>query len=79
PRAKRTIWPPALGAQPAAGLDRLPGVTSVEIADGEVTLHTGDPDATLDGLYRGTTLDVRHVRLSGADLEAAFLALTREP
>ncbi|MEV0631679.1 ABC transporter ATP-binding protein [Nonomuraea wenchangensis] len=69
----------ALGSQPAAGLDRLPGVTSVEIADGEVTLHTGDPDATLNGLYRGTTLDVRHVRLSGADLEAAFLALTREP
>ncbi|MEW9551756.1 ABC transporter ATP-binding protein [Nonomuraea sp. NPDC050783] len=68
----------ALGGQPSAGLDRLPGVTAVEIADGAVTLHTADPDATLAALYRGTTLDVRHVQLSGADLEAAFLALTRE-
>ncbi|MCK2216559.1 ABC transporter ATP-binding protein [Actinomadura sp. ATCC 31491] len=67
-----------LGEQPAAGLDRLPGVTAVEVVDGVVTLHTADPDATLSGLYRGTTLDVRHVQLSGADLEAAFLALTRE-
>ncbi|MFB9473951.1 ABC transporter ATP-binding protein [Nonomuraea salmonea] len=68
-----------LGDQPAAGLDRLPGVSAVEILDGTATLHTSDPDATLDALYRGTTLDVRGVRLAGADLEAAFLQLTREP
>ncbi|NJP91258.1 ABC transporter ATP-binding protein [Nonomuraea sp. FMUSA5-5] len=68
----------SLGAQPAAGLDRLPGVTAVEITDGAAVLHTTDADATLAGLYRGTTLDVRGLRLSSADLEAAFLRLTRE-
>jgi ABC-2 type transport system ATP-binding protein len=68
----------ALGDQPAAGLDRLPGVTAVEIVGGIAALHTTDTDATLTGLYRGTTLDVRELTLSSADLEAAFLALTRE-
>ncbi|MFG1687546.1 ABC transporter ATP-binding protein [Nonomuraea sp. NPDC049269] len=67
-----------LGEQPAAGLDLLPGVTAVEIAAGTATLRTSDTDATLAGLYRGTTLDVRDLQLSGADLEDAFLALTRE-
>ncbi|MFC4010315.1 ABC transporter ATP-binding protein [Nonomuraea purpurea] len=67
-----------IGEQPSAGLDRLPGVSAVEVADGTVTLRTADSDATLAGLYRGTTLDVRELRLSGADLEAAFLALTKE-
>ncbi|MEV4109559.1 ABC transporter ATP-binding protein [Nonomuraea sp. NPDC049695] len=68
----------ALGDQPAAGLDRLPGVTVVEVVAGTATLHTTDTDATLAGLYRGTTLDVRELKVSGADLEAAFLALTKE-
>ncbi|MEU4233121.1 ABC transporter ATP-binding protein [Nonomuraea sp. NPDC026600] len=67
-----------LGEQPAAGLDLLPGVTAVEVAAGTATLRTADTDATLAGLYRGTTLDVRDLQLSGADLEDAFLALTRE-
>ncbi|MEV6152135.1 ABC transporter ATP-binding protein [Nonomuraea sp. NPDC052129] len=67
-----------LGEQPAAGLDLLPGVTAVEIAAGTATLRTSDADATLAGLYRGTTLDVRGLHLAGADLEDAFLALTRE-
>ncbi|MFC5835000.1 ABC transporter ATP-binding protein [Nonomuraea insulae] len=68
----------ALGDQPAAGLDLLPGVTVVEILDGTATLHTSDVDATLAGLYRSTTLDVHRLKVSGADLEAAFLQLTRE-
>ncbi|MGW6494741.1 ABC transporter ATP-binding protein [Nonomuraea angiospora] len=68
----------ALGEQPTAGLDRLPGVTAVEVAGGVATLHTSDTDATLAALYRGTTLDVRELKLSSADLESAFLALTRE-
>ncbi|MEV0234962.1 ABC transporter ATP-binding protein [Nonomuraea sp. NPDC050786] len=68
----------SLGDQPAAGLDRLPGVTVVEVVAGIVTLHTTDTDATLAGLYRGTALDVRGLKVSGADLEAAFLALTKE-
>jgi ABC-2 type transport system ATP-binding protein len=68
----------AIGDQPAAGLDRLPGVTAVEVVTGIATLHTADPDATVAALYRTTTLDVRQLKLSGADLEDAFLALTRE-
>jgi ABC-2 type transport system ATP-binding protein len=66
----------ALGAQSAAGLDALPGVTGVEIHSGTVTLRTSDADATVAALYRGTQLDVRDLQLSGADLEDAFLALT---
>jgi ABC-2 type transport system ATP-binding protein len=69
----------ALGGQPADGLDRLPGVTAVEVAGGTAVLRTSDADATLAALYRSTTLDVRDLQLSAAGLEAAFLALTREP
>ncbi|HLU75790.1 MAG TPA: ABC transporter ATP-binding protein [Nonomuraea sp.] len=69
----------ALGGQPASGLDRLPGVTSAEVAGGTAVLRTDDADATLAALYRRTTLDVRDLELSAAGLEAAFLALTREP
>ncbi|WP_327091840.1 ABC transporter ATP-binding protein [Nonomuraea sp. NBC_01738] len=69
----------SLGEQAAAGLDLLPGVTAVEIAAGIATLRTTDVDATVAALYRGTTLDVRGLRLDGADLEDAFLALTKEP
>lgn len=67
-----------LGQQPAAGLDVLPGVTAMQFDAGTVTLRTADVDATVAALYRGTTLDVRDLRLDGADLETAFLALTRE-
>ncbi|MCT9932772.1 ABC transporter ATP-binding protein [Planotetraspora sp. A-T 1434] len=68
----------SLGGQSAAGLDALPGTTAVEIHSGRVTLRTSDPDATVDGLYRKTTLDIRDLQLHGADLEDAFLALTKE-
>ncbi|GIH94717.1 ABC transporter ATP-binding protein [Planobispora siamensis] len=67
-----------LGGQPAAGLDALPGVTAVEIRSGAATLRTTDADATVAALYRGTSLEVRDLRIAGADLEEAFLALTRE-
>ncbi|MFI6603035.1 ATP-binding cassette domain-containing protein [Nonomuraea sp. NPDC050536] len=67
-----------LGDQAAAGLDLLPGVTAVELTGGVATLRTSDTDATVAALYRGTTLDVRGLQLGGADLEDAFLALTRE-
>ncbi|GAA4592777.1 ABC transporter ATP-binding protein [Planotetraspora phitsanulokensis] len=67
-----------LGLQSAAGLDALPGVSAVEIQADRVTVRTGDPDATLDALYRKTTLDVRDLQVHGADLEDAFLALTKE-
>ncbi|GAB3146250.1 ABC transporter ATP-binding protein [Microbispora hainanensis] len=67
-----------LGDQPVAGLDALPGTTGVELQSGRVTLRTTDLDATVAALYRKTTLDVRDLQLHGADLEDAFLALTKE-
>ncbi|MFD8565093.1 ABC transporter ATP-binding protein [Streptosporangium canum] len=68
----------ALDGQAAAGLDALPGVTAVEVEAGAATLRTADPDATVAALYRGTSLRVRDLRITGAALEDAFLALTRE-
>ncbi|GAA3414457.1 ABC transporter ATP-binding protein [Streptosporangium vulgare] len=68
-----------LGGQAVAGLDALPGVSAVEVADDVATLRTADPDATVAALYRGTSLEIRDLRIAGADLEDAFLALTREP
>ncbi|GII87532.1 ABC transporter ATP-binding protein [Sphaerisporangium siamense] len=67
----------ALGGQSCAGLDALPGVSSVEIDAATVRLRTVDVDATVDALYRGTTLRVRDLRVRDAALEDAFLALTR--
>ncbi|GII51698.1 ABC transporter ATP-binding protein [Planotetraspora thailandica] len=67
-----------LGDQPAAGLDALAGVSAVEIQAGRVTVKTSDPDATVEALYRKTTLDIRDLQIHGADLEDAFLALTKE-
>ncbi|WP_030904799.1 ABC transporter ATP-binding protein [Streptosporangium amethystogenes] len=67
-----------LGGQPVAGLDGLPGVSAAEISQDVVTLRTTDPDATVAALYRGTSLEIRDLRIIGADLEDAFLALTRE-
>ncbi|SNT28280.1 ABC-2 type transport system ATP-binding protein [Streptosporangium subroseum] len=68
-----------LDGQSSTGLDALPGVSAVEISAGTATLRTADPDATVAALYRGTSLEVRELRITGADLEDAFLALTREP
>ncbi|OUC90990.1 ABC transporter ATP-binding protein [Streptosporangium minutum] len=67
-----------LDGQAAAGLDALPGVTAVEVEEGTATLRTADPDATVAALYRGTSLRVRDLRITGAALEDAFLALTQE-
>jgi ABC-2 type transport system ATP-binding protein len=67
----------SLGGQSSARLDALPGVTGVEILSGAVTLRTTDVDATVEALYRKTTLDVRNLQIHGADLEDAFLALTQ--
>ncbi|WP_433238523.1 ABC transporter ATP-binding protein [Streptosporangium sp. CA-135522] len=67
-----------LGGQASAGLDALPGVTAVEVRAGTVTLRTADPDATVAALYRGTSLEIHDLRIAGADLEDAFLALTQE-
>ncbi|GAA0996825.1 ABC transporter ATP-binding protein [Acrocarpospora macrocephala] len=68
----------AIGDQPSAALAALPQVSGVELRSGRAILRTADPDATIAALYRGTSLDVRDLRISGADLEDAFVALTRE-
>ncbi|MEO3856835.1 ABC transporter ATP-binding protein [Acrocarpospora sp. B8E8] len=68
----------AIGDQPSAALAALPQVSGVELRSGRAILRTADPDATIAALYRGTPLDVHDLRISGADLEDAFVALTRE-
>ncbi|GAA1554450.1 ABC transporter ATP-binding protein [Actinomadura kijaniata] len=65
----------ALGDQPAAGLDRLPGVTGLEVRGGVATLRTGDPDGVVAELYR-TGLRVRDLEIVTPALEDAFLSLT---
>ncbi len=64
-----------LDGQPSEDLDRLPGVTAVEIRGDSVVLRTTDADTTVAELYasRGK---VRDIEVTGADLEDAFLSLT---
>jgi ABC-2 type transport system ATP-binding protein len=64
-----------LGAQPVAGLDRLPGVNGVEVRGATAILHSTDSDATVQALY-GTGLAIRDLEVRGTALEDAFLALT---
>jgi ABC-2 type transport system ATP-binding protein len=58
-----------------AALAGLPGVVRVERHGAALSLLTRDADATVRGLV---TADVafRHLEVAGADLDAAFLALT---
>jgi ABC-2 type transport system ATP-binding protein len=56
-------------------LGSMPGVLSEQRRGSEVTLATRDADATVRGLVRAG-IDFRHLEVVGADLEAAFLALT---
>ena len=64
-----------LSGGPTTGLDRLPGVLSVEVRGDRAVLRTGDSDATVAALLadRGP---VRGLEVGGAGLEDAFLALT---
>ena len=64
-----------LSGQSSAGLDRLPGVTAVEIHGDRAVLGTSDVDATVEALY-GSGVRVRGLEIKGADLEDAFLSLT---
>jgi len=50
-------------------------VTSVERNGRTVTLHTGDADATVWGLFPLRDA-VSHLEVGEGDLEAAFLSLT---
>lgn len=64
-----------LGQDSTAGLDRLPGVTAVEVHGGAVTLRTTDVESTVRALF-ATRDRVPDIEISGADLEDAVLALT---
>ena len=60
-----------------AFLEGLPGVSSSTIHGAEVSLATSDADATVGALYAAGT-PIRDLEVTGANLEAAFLALTTE-
>jgi ABC-2 type transport system ATP-binding protein len=64
-----------LAGGPSEGLDRLPGVVSVELGGDRARLRSSDSDATVAALVgeRGTP---RNLEVNGAGLEEAFLALT---
>lgn len=67
----------SLGGQPTTGLQALPGVTSLDVRGDIATLKTSDQDETLHALY-ATDLRVNDLAIGGADLEEAFLNLTRD-
>ncbi len=56
-------------------LERLPGVTGVELRGDTVVLTSADGDATTRGVI-GAGLEFRDLEVTGAGLEDAFLALT---
>ncbi len=56
-------------------LRSLPGVTSAERHGETVSLLTGDADETVRALV-ASNVAFRHLEVTGADLDAAFLALT---
>lgn len=59
------------------GLDRLPGVVSLERQGGSVTLRCSDSDTALRALLAARP-DARDLEVTGAGLEDAFLQLTTE-
>lgn len=65
-----------LGRDDIAGLDHLPGVTSVDLRGPSVTLNTTDAEATVRALFASRDR-VPDIEVHGADLEDAFLTLTR--
>ena len=71
----------ALSSADATGdavLAGLPGVLRVERHGASLSLPTTDADATVRGLV-AADVAFRHLEVAGADLDAAFLALTSEP
>src|SRR5438132_1610781 len=67
----------SLAGGPSAGLEVLPGVTTVEIHGDSVLLRSAVPDATLRALFMARD-DVQDIEVTGAGLEEAFLTLTRQ-
>ncbi len=60
----------------AAALSGLP-VSASEVSDHRVTLMTNDPQSVLRELFR-RNVDMSNLEVRGADLEEAFISLTRE-
>ena len=58
----------------AEGIERLPGVASVERQAGRVVMQTSDADATVRALV-ASGLDWRDLEVHGASLDEVFLAL----
>jgi ABC-2 type transport system ATP-binding protein len=65
------------GHADAAVLASLPAVQRVESSGGIVTLESRDADATVRALYR-SPVGFSDLEVTGAGLEEAFLALTRQ-
>lgn len=63
-----------LAGRPARGLDRLPGVRSLEVRGDRALLRTDDPDATVIALAGMGA--IRGLEVAPASLEDAFLTLT---
>ncbi len=76
-RTVRFAWPVAADGSDAV-LDTLPGVTSTERRGETVSLLTADADETVRALV-AAGIAFRHLEVTGADLDAAFLALTSTP
>lgn len=73
-RTVRFTLPPRDGVGDAA-LGALPGVVSTDQRGETVSLLTADADATVRGLV-AAGIAFRHLEVTGADLDAAFLTLT---
>jgi ABC-2 type transport system ATP-binding protein len=75
-RTVRFAWPEAVDGE--ARLHALPGVIGVDRHGASIALLSNDADETVRGLV-GSGIPFRHLEVAGADLDAAFLALTSTP
>jgi ABC-2 type transport system ATP-binding protein len=67
----------AAGDLPRMALENLPGVQSVEVDRGRLTLQTTDPDATVRALLQQAP-NARGLEVTRAGMEEAFLHLTHQ-
>jgi ABC-2 type transport system ATP-binding protein len=73
--AERSVRFTLAGSDLDVELGALPAVSAVDRHGSTVALSTRDADATVRALVRAG-IDFRHLEVAGADLDAAFLALT---
>jgi ABC-2 type transport system ATP-binding protein len=67
----------AAGGLPRMALENLPGVQSVEVDRGRLTLSTSDPDATVRALLQQAP-HAQGLEVTRAGMEEAFLHLTHQ-